>query len=382
MGLARSILFVVNSPSFFLSHRLPVALAARRQGYEVHVATPCGPGVAEIAAAGLVHHTLPLTRSGSNPVREVSTLVSLWRLMRGIRPSIVHLVTIKPVLYGGLMARLARLPGVVVAISGLGAVFVPRDEKGGWLRWFVTSLYRVSLGHPNSVVIFQNHDDRDVLAAMGAIRNDQPRLIRGSGVALDAYPMWPEPAEGPPVVTMAARLLLDKGVEEFVEAARILAARGVSAEFRLIGEPDPGNPASVAARQLDEWRSIPNLRVLGFRQDIAEQYARSHIITLPSYYGEGLPKSLVEAAACGRAVVTTDRPGCRDAIEPGKSGLLVPVRDVTALADAIQYLIEHPEKRRAMGQAGRKLAEREFAIEKIVAQHLAIYADLENRCAR
>jgi glycosyltransferase involved in cell wall biosynthesis len=332
--------------------------------------------VAEIVAAGLVHHTIPFTRSGSNPVRELCSLVSLWRLMRDVQPSVVHLVTIKPVLYGGLAARMARVPSMVAAISGLGSVFVGSGGKIGLFRRLVPVFYRLALRHRNSAVIFQNEDDRDVMASMGALRPGQPRLIRGSGVALEDYPVLPEPAEGPVVVTMAARLLVDKGVGEFVEAAQILADRGVPVEFRLIGEPDPGNPATVTDRQLGAWNSVPNLRLLGFRKDIASQYAQSNIVCLPSYR-EGLPKSLVEAAACGRAVVTTDVPGCRDAIETGESGTLVPPRDAKALADAIEYLVEHPDVRRAMGGAGRRLAERAFAIDKIVAQHLAIYEELE-----
>lgn len=374
--MTRRLLFVVNSPAFFLSHRLPVAVAARMQGYEVHVATAAGEAVYELAGHGLIHHEIPLTRSGKNPLSELRSLISLWRVMRTVRPSIVHLVTVKPVLYGGLAARVARVPAMVSAISGLGTLFVDGDGRVGWLRGLVQVFYRLALSHRNSVVIFQNADDRQVLESIGALRPEQSRLIRGAGVTLQDYPFLPEPEEGPVVVTMAARLLADKGAREFVEAARILADRGVPVEFRLIGDPDPGNPATVTAHQLVEWGTVPNLRLLGFRSDIAGQYAQSHIVCLPSYR-EGLPKSLVEAAACGRAVVTTDVPGCRDAIEPGKSGMLVPARDAAALADAIQYVAEHPDTRRAMGVAGRRLAEREFAIDKIVAQHLAIYEELE-----
>jgi len=211
---------------------------------------------------------------------------------------------------------------------------------------------------------------------MGAVRANQVRLIRGSGVALIDYPYLPEP-EGKPVVTMAARLLWDKGVAEFVEAARILHKNDISVEFRLIGSPDPDNPTSVSDADLAKWRADGHVQLLGFRNDIARQYAKSNLVCLPSYYGEGLPKSLVEAAACGRAVVTTNMPGCRDAIKPGKSGVLVPARDAVALADAIQRLVEDGEQRRAMGRAGRELAECEFTIDKIIAAHLAIYRELE-----
>lgn len=369
--MPKRLLFVVNAPAFFLSHRLPLAVAARAAGYDVHIATADGDAVVDIERQGFVHHVLPLSRSGRNPVRELSSLVAMWRLFRALRPSLVHLVTIKPVLYGGLMARLAGVPGMVAAVSGLGTVFL----SNGGTRKLVQGLYRLALGHSNSAVIFQNADDRDALRRIGAVRSDQVRLVRGSGVALIDYPCLPEP-EGLPVVTMAARLLRDKGVAEFVEAAKILHERGVSAEFRLIGSPDPGNPTSITDAELEQWKTQANVQLLGFCSDIPRQYAESNVVCLPSYR-EGLPKSLVEAAACGRAVVTTDVPGCRDAIIPRESGVLVPPRDAEALANAIQALLTDPERRRGMGRAGRALAEKEFAIEKIVAAHLAIYRELE-----
>ncbi|MCL7743688.1 glycosyltransferase family 4 protein [Guyparkeria hydrothermalis] len=374
--MTKRLLFVVNSPEFFLSHRLPVALAAKDSGYEVHVATAPGLAVERIRQFGLEHHAVRLSRCGKNPFRELASLWALWRLMRHLRPSLVHTVTIKPVLYGGLAARLAGVPAMVAAVSGLGSVFGSGDRKAGLVRRLVQTLYRSALGHSNSAVIFQNPDDKNTLLQIGAVRQGQARLVRGSGVDPGEYPFLPEP-EGTPVVTMAARLLIDKGVREFVQAARLLLQRGVKAEFRLIGDPDPGNPATVTHAELEEWRAEGLVRLLGFCRDIAERYAQSHVICLPSFYGEGLPKSLVEAAACGRAVVTTDMPGCRDAIEPGKSGLLIPAKDADSLADAIAYLIDHPAERRAMGAAGRALAKREFAIEKIVEQHLAIYRELE-----
>jgi glycosyltransferase involved in cell wall biosynthesis len=376
MGLnpvPKRLLFVVNAPEFFLSHRLPLALAARPAGYDVHVATAAGEAVLDIERQGFPHHVLPLSRSGRNPLSELGSLVAIWRLFRALRPSLVHLVTIKPVLYGGLMARLAGVPGVVAAISGLGTVFM----SDGSTRRLVQGLYRLALGHPNSAVIFQNADDRDALRRIGAVRADQVRLVRGSGVALTDYHYLPEP-EGVPVVTMAARLLRDKGVAEFVAAAGMLHERGVEAKFRLVGSQDPGNPTSITDAELALWKSQGDVCFPGFRTDIARQYAESNVVCLPSYYREGLPKNLVEAAACGRAVVTTDVPGCRDAIVPGESGILVPPRNAEALANAIQALLSDPVRRRGMGKAGRALAEKEFAIEKIVAAHLAIYRELES----
>lgn len=372
---ARKILFVVNTPEFFLSHRLPIALAAREGGYEVHVATAAGDAVPEIRRLGLIHHAVGIARSGQNPIAELSSVISLYRLFRKLKPELVHLITIKPVLYGGIAARFARVYAVVAAVSGLGTVFVAQSTAARARRALVSRLYQLAFSHRRLAVIFQNPDDRDGLLAIGALRKDQVRMIRGSGVSLADYSFLPEP-EGTPVVVMAARLLREKGVYEFVEAARHLKSRGVEVVMRLIGAPDLGNPSSVAQTELDAWSSEGVVELPGYRSDIAGQYAAANIVCLPSYYGEGLPKTLVEAAACGRAVITTNHPGCRDAIESDVTGVLVPVRSAPALADAIQMLVETPERRLRMGKAGRELAERAFSIDRIVGQHLAIYKEL------
>ena len=372
MSAGRCLLFVVNNPAFFMSHRVPVALAAQTAGYDVHVATMDGPAVADIQALGMTHHAIPMTRSGKRPLQELGTLLALVRLFRRLRPDVVHLVTIKPVLYGGIAARLARVPGMVAAISGLGFVFLSNSLKMRLVRAVVARLYRIALGHPNSRVIFQNANDRDLLKSLGAVRDEQVVIIRGAGVDLDAFRPTPEPPAPPVVVTMVARLLRDKGVQEFVQAARLLRERGVPVTMQLVGGLDAGNPASATQADVDAWQQDGCVQALGERSDVAALYAAAHIAVLPSYR-EGLPKSLIEAAACGRAVVTTDVPGCRDAIEPNVTGLLVPVRDAAALADAIARLAEDASLRQAMGAAGRALAEREFDINQVARIHVALY---------
>jgi glycosyltransferase involved in cell wall biosynthesis len=366
--------FVVNSPEFFLSHRLPLAIAAKREGFTVHVAT--GPGLAcrRIADSGFKHHLVPISRSGSNPLLELRALWSFFRLFKIFRPDLVHLVTIKPVLYGGIMARLTGVPSVVAAISGLGTVFVDQNKISFWARHIVKYLYKFALGHPQLKVIFQNPDDRKALLEMAAVDEDKTIVIKGSGVSLSEYPFLPEP-EGVPVVTLASRLLKDKGVMEFVEAVRMLKNRGVVGRYWLAGAVDLGNLTSVSQDDILIWDKETDIEVLGHQSDIPKLFAKSNIIVLPSYR-EGLPKTLIEAAACGRAVVTSDVPGCRDAIEPGVTGVLVPVRDASALADAIQFLIENSQLRKKMGYLGRALAEREFAVEKVVDIHLMIYREL------
>ncbi|MGB3290082.1 MAG: glycosyltransferase family 4 protein [Burkholderiaceae bacterium] len=371
---ARRLLFVVNNPAFFLSHRLPLAQRAREEGFDVHVATMDGPSVARIVSLGFEHHALPMSRSGKNPLQEMRSVYALWALFRRLRPQVVHAVTIKPVLYGGIAARLAGVPAYVAAISGLGFIFTRPAGGVDFLRMAATLLYRLALGHRNSRVIFQNANDRDVLSKAGVVRPEQVVLIRGSGVDLNEFQARPEP-DRPPVAIMAARLLHDKGVREFVEAARMTASDPSGLRWVLAGSPDPGNPASISMEQFESWRQEGVVQCLGERSDIAGLYGDAHIVVLPSYR-EGLPKSLVEAAACGRAVVTTDVPGCRDAIEPDMSGLLVPARDARALAQAVLRLAGDGDLRRKMGAEGRRLAEREFDIGQVAQAHLDIYQTL------
>ncbi len=369
----RRVLFFVNNPAFLMSHRLPLALAARDAGMEVHVATPDGPAVADIVAHGLRHHAVPLSRSGTNPWVEARSLLACLQLLRRLRPDLVHAVTIKAVLYGGIACRLARVPAYVAAVSGLGYVFL---RGGGFdpLRQGALWLYRLALGHRNSRVIFQNAADRDLLLAARAVRPAQAVMVRGSGVDLQHYAPQPLPP-GPVTVVMAARLLRDKGVMEFVEAAGLAAARAAGLRWVLAGSPDPGNPASVTEAELEAWVRAGTIEYVGESADVAALYAAAHLVVLPSYR-EGLPKSLIEAAACGRPVVTTDVPGCRDAIDPGVSGVLVPPRDARALADAVIALAADEDARLRMGAAGRALAERDFGIRSIVQAHLDVYRTL------
>ncbi|OMH30899.1 glycosyltransferase family 4 protein [Motiliproteus sp. MSK22-1] len=373
------LLFVVNDPGFFLSHRLPLAVAARNDGFNVHVATMGGIGAESIEKLGYPHHVIPLSRSGLNPIIELIAFWSIWRLFRQLRPQLVHLVTIKPVIYGGISARIVKIPGVISAISGLGFLFVKTGSlRKRVLRHMVLFLYRLAMGHPNQRVIFQNSKDMEELVDAGCVLRDKSDLIRGSGVDLEEYSAKPDPV-GIPVIVMASRLLKNKGVNEFVEAARILQSDAIKARFLLVGEPDSGNPESTSIESICALQKEGAVECLGYRTDISELFSKAHIVALPSYYGEGLPKVLVEAAACGRAVVTTDHPGCRDAIDPNVTGLLVPVRDADALASAIQRLIEDAELRQRMGIEGRRLAEKEYSIEKIVQAHLKIYQTLEEQ---
>lgn len=368
------LVFIVNDAAFFISHRLPLALAAREQGFEVHVVTPEAKASTRIKEAGFTFHAIPLSRSGKNPIREIKSFIALYRLLNILKPDVLHLVTVKPIVYGGLAARILKVPAVVAAISGLGYVFTSPKLSARCLRAGVSRLYRLALGHKRLKVIFQNPDDRQLFLDNKACSLAQTVMIRGSGVDLRAYPVVPEPCDQV-VVAMISRLLKDKGVLEYVAAATLLKQQGVQARFLLVGDSDSGNPAFINQSSLARWREEHYVEVLGFRQDIPQLIGETNLVVLPSYR-EGLPKILIEAAACGRAVITTDVPGCRDAIEVNQTGLLVPVRDTHSLAAAMKRLIENAEYRQQLGTAGRALAEQEFTIEHVVAVHLQVYQEL------
>lgn len=370
----RTLLFVVNVDWFFLSHRLPIALEARRRGYIVHIACGLTDKLDELKGYGFTVHPLVIDRSSASLGSAWRAIMQLRQVFKSVRPDVVHLVTIKPVLLGGLVARLAGVPAVVAAVSGLGFVFVARGVAAAVRRWLVAGLYHVALGHHNLKVIFQNPDDLAKLTKLAHLPTRKVEMIRGSGVDLTQYMYTPLPP-GVPVVLLAARLLADKGVREFVNAARLLRQQGVVARFCLVGSVDPDNPASLTDADLVQWTSEGVVELWGQRSDMPVVLRSAHVVVLPSYR-EGLPKVLLEAAACGRAVVTTDVPGCRDAIAPGLTGVLVPVRNVAALADAIKGVISDPARCRSMGDAGRALAESAFDVRQVVAAHLRIYQEL------
>ena len=378
-----SLLYVVNTPRFFLSHRLSLALAAQTAGYRVEVAT--GPGSARdaalIDAAGFGHHRLPLARSSTNPAHEVRLCAALSGLFRRLRPDLVHLVTIKPVLYGGLLARLFRVPGVVSAISGMGHVFA--DDRHRALRWGVEQLYGAALGHRNGRVILQNELDRHDLQRIGALPFGRDVTMPGSGVDLDTFYPTPLPAaESRPLVVLPARMVWDKGVSEFVQAARQLQSSGVDARFALVGAEDPDSAHPVPRRQLQEWQLQGEVEWWGYRDDMPEVLAAASLVVLPSTYREGMPKALQEAAASGRAIVTTDAPGCRDVVDPGRSGLLIRPGDALDLAEKIGTLLADRPRLAAMGACGRRKAEAEFGVEQVVAAHLEVYRALSEWRAR
>ncbi|MGH6944026.1 MAG: glycosyltransferase family 4 protein [Geminicoccaceae bacterium] len=371
-------MFVINDTAFFVSHRLPLALGAQEAGFEVHLAALDAGRLGEIQDHGIAYHRLEVDRTGVNPWHDFQHFRGVLQVLRMVRPTIVHAVTIKPVIYAGIAARLMGVPALVSAVSGLGFVFADGEDQRRFLRHLVWPLYRIALGHRNSRAIFQNPDDRRYFVQAKLIDPERAVLIRGSGVDPSIFVPHPEPP-GRPVVVLPARLFWEKGVKEFVEAAQILRQGGSDARFVLVGEPPAHIQASVPRATIERWARQGVVEWWGYRPDMPEVYARCHIVCLPSYYREGIPRALIEAASCGRPIVTTDAPGCREVVRHGESGLLVPPRSATALAEALRTLLADPERRIRMGRQGRALATTEFALDRVVGATLEVY---QNLCGR
>jgi glycosyltransferase involved in cell wall biosynthesis len=380
--LTHRLLFIVNETYFFMTHRLPLARAAAAAGWDVHVAAPDdhvwapeGFSVDAIERAGFKYHRLPLSRRGKNPVEEIRTLVAAWRLLSQIQPDLVHLLTIKPVIYGGLAARIAGTPAVVATITGLGQMFAESGLSGALLRRLVRILYRFAVRHSNTRIIVQNRHDGDVLVGSGIVDRASTRLIRGSGVDLETFRPVAEMA-GCPIVILPARLIWEKGVGDFVSAARILRRRGCTARFALVGDTHPSNPRAVPARDIERWVEEGVVEWWGRREDMPGVFAQSAVVCLPTTYGEGVPKVLIEASAAGRPVVASDIPGCREIVSDGENGVLVPAGNIEALAAALQYVLEDPVARTRMGQRGRQIAEAEFGEDQVARQVLDVYSEV------
>ncbi|RPI15809.1 MAG: glycosyltransferase family 1 protein [Lysobacterales bacterium] len=375
-GSTRRILYVVNVSWFFLSHRLRLAAAALAAGYEVHVATRVvsREDAERIRGAGLVLHEAPIGRADTGLGYDLHSLWYLLGLQRRLRPDVVHLVTMKPVVFGGIAARLAGVRGVVVAIAGLGTGFAPGGGRHAMRRALLGILLRLAIRRRGSRVIFQNREDLEQLVGRGIVSRDAARLIPGSGVDPIEF-RSSDPPPSPLRVVLPARMLRDKGVPVFIEAARQLAGEFPDARFILAGDVDPANPGSLTRAEI-EADAHGNVEWPGHVTDMPSLLESCHVVCLPTWYGEGVPKALIEGAAAGRPLVTTDIPGCRDVCADGVNGILVPPRDATALAAALRKLLADAPLRQAMGRAGRERAVRRFGLDAVIAATLEIYDEL------
>lgn len=303
------------------------------------------------------------------------SLIELINIYRLERPDIVHHVSMKPVLYGSLAARIAHVPAVVNAFAGMGYMFTSNNWKTKLFRPVIMYAFRWLFNRYNSRVILQNPDDKKILINAKVLQSAQINLIRGSGVNIHEYFPVPE-SSAIPTVVLASRMLWDKGIGEFVTAAQLLKEQGIQARFVLVGKSDPDNPTSILIEQLKMWHQNGVVEWWGYRDDMPQIFAQAHIVCLPSYYGEGVPKVLIEASACGRPIVTTDAPGCREVVRQEENGILVPVRNSKALAEALKRLIKDASLRKRMGAHGREIAIKEFSVEKVVHETMLVYKEL------
>jgi glycosyltransferase involved in cell wall biosynthesis len=376
----RRLLFLINDARFFVTHILPLARAAVAAGYDTHVALPfqgaaldMADALSAIRACGAHLHDLPLRRGGMAWRGEIAALCAIARLMAHLRPDILHAITIKPVLYGGLIARLLRTRRVIFFITGLGHVFIAQGFRASVRRRMVMSAYRMVLRYRRGMTVFENEEDRCLFTDAKLVQRDHTVLIRGCGVDSAVFhPATIAPPE-PLVVLLPARLQNEKGVREFVAAAELLRNAGEKVRMAMVGYADFDRPGGVSEEELNGWCARGLVEWWGHSTTMPDTLRQVHIVCLPSYR-EGFPKTLIEAAAAGLPIVTCDVPGCRDAVRAGETALLVPPRNATALADAIACLIHDPEMRASMGVRGRDLAVKEHSLERFVNANLALYA--------
>lgn len=374
---ASRILFVVNEDWAFNSHFLDRALAAKKNGFVVGLVTRCTKDAKAIEDFGITVFPINSSRRGLNPLREVMVVLRLAIIYRRFRPDILHHVALKPIVVGTIASFLLRDVQVVNAPIGMGYIYSSTDTRARVIRPIITFILKQLLGARRSHVIIENSDDYKQLVDKGFVKVGNISLIRGAGVDLNRFKQTTEPSARM-VVTLIARMLRDKGIEEFAESASLLKNEFPDAIFRLVGDVDNGNPASLSSWRLRELQASGAIEWLGRRDDIPEIIGQSNIVCLPSYR-EGLPKTLIEAAAVGRALVATDVPGCREVVKHGVNGLLVPPRDPVALAKALELLMLNPEMRTRMGVESRKRAEAEFGSDLINQQTLQVYASVLTR---
>jgi glycosyltransferase involved in cell wall biosynthesis len=366
------IILFANTAWYLYNFRLPLAIELKKAGWDVTLISPPDAYGERLCASGLRWLPFNLSRRGVNPFGELLTLCHLARLYHIEKPDFVHHFTIKCVIYGSIAAKLSRIQHIVNAVTGLGYIFIGSTFRFKVFQRLARFFYRFSLR--DTQVIFQNRDDMKSFIKDGLVSPQKAIVIRGSGV--DTATFSPESQEASiPMVVLVARLLWDKGVGEFVEAARMLRKQGSTARFVLVGDSDPHNPAAVPPETIENWRSEAIVEVWGWKENVLSIYRQAQIVCLPSYR-EGTPRTLLEAAACARAIVATDVPGCREVVNHGINGLLVPLRDPQALAEALNTLLSDPHRCQSMGEEGRKLAVREFSQERVIADTMKVYTTL------
>jgi glycosyltransferase involved in cell wall biosynthesis len=362
-------LLVANTDWYLYNFRIDLACHLKSQGWDVVLVAPKGKYSERFKELGFRYIPLEFSRKGINPLQELATLRHFEKIYDQEKPDLVHQFTIKCVIYGSLAAKRIGIIPIVNSITGLGFIYVSEGLIARSLRKIVNPLYRKAL--KGTQVIFENSDDAALFLERKFVTPDQVNIILGTGIDTKKFKPIPPP-ESVPLVILPSRLLWDKGVGEFVEAATMIRSKGIKARFALVGKKDEGNPSSISFEQLTQWQKEGNVEWWGWQEDILTTLSLSDIVCLPSYR-EGLPKVLIEAASCSRPIVTTDTAGCREVVADGVNGYLVPVKNAAELAAALEKLLLNPVLRKKMGQAGRKRAVELFANEKVNNQIEAVY---------
>jgi len=370
----KTIIYFVSEDWYFCSHRLPIARKALAEGFRVVVVTKVNKHRDVIESEGFELAPIEIKRGGMNLFSEFRTISQLYSYYKKYSPDIVHHVAIKPVIYGTLVARLVGSIKVVNAMAGLGFVFISNKKRVRFIKFFIHKLFGLLFKNKSGRLILQNIDDLNYFIENKLIKKNLVAIIRGSGVDTNKFISVKE-SVGVPIVMLASRMLWDKGVGEFVNAAKVLRQEKVKARFVLVGATDSENPASISNEQLNDWNKSSVVEYWGERNDMHKVLTQASIVCLPSYR-EGLPKVLLEAASCGRPIIATDVPGCREITHNGENGVLVPPKNTESIVYAIKELIDNPKKREAMGENGRKLVNKEFSEEFVTNQTLKVYKEL------
>jgi glycosyltransferase involved in cell wall biosynthesis len=365
------ILLVANTDWYLYNFRLSLARHLAQQGFETVLVSPAGEYTRALQAKGLRWVEWRVGRQTLAPWKELRSILQLIQIYHQEKPALVHHFTAKAVTYGSLAAILNRVPGVINNITGLGYTFIRQDAKAQALRQMIQGLYWLAARHPNCATIFENPADREYFISKRLVSPERTWLIEGAGVDVDHFVPLPEPA-GVPVVVLPARMLWDKGVGVLVEAGHLLKEKA-QARLALVGKPDHGNPGTVDEPTLRRWVEEGAVEWWGWQADMKSVYARCHIVTLPSSYGEGVPTTLLEAAACARPIVASDIPGCREVVVHGENGLLVPPGNADALAEALAILVHDADLRGKMGNAGRQRVLERFSNDRINTATFAVY---------
>ncbi len=372
------LLIILNDLPFFISHRLPLAIEAKKRGLDVHILAPYHKkSYLTVIKYGLKFHDIPLKRGGKNIFSELKLFISIWKQVSNIKPHLVHFVSMKPVLYGGIIARTLKVPGTINAITGLGFLFVTSSFLAKFLRELVFIIYKFSLNHKNSISIFQNNDDLALFLNKNLVKKSNTVIIKGCGVDTNEFKPKKNFSEET-IVMFPARIIGDKGANEFFDAALRLKKDGIKARFVVVGRLDPDNPTNIDKKIIENLIEKKIIEWWGFSEKMNETLSKASIICLPSYR-EGLPKVLIEAASLAKPIVTTDVPGCREIVINGQNGLLVPVKDSIKLSVAIKKLIYDKNMQEIMGINGRKFVEKNFTSQEFVSKSIKIYETILNK---